>query len=393
MEFIDFVAQEDDEERRLSKILKSIFNEKKINVFEIIRKKLIKVNNQKVKEDCKIKFNDKISIPDFLLKNEDKTQNLIATDLKNHTENSKINQQENVLKNSAENFPVNKKEFAQKTNQKKSDLKLEILFQNEHILIINKAKGINVQPGNKNEISLSQIVEENFSKQNKTSLSFKVGPLHRIDKFTSGAVCFSQSLKGARWFSENIKNHKICKIYVGILEGFLENNEIWQDYLKDSSSDEQNNLEYKQKKFTVSARKSSKISKKNDDFHKMEKSSSGEKNSKLCITKVFPVEHKIFYQKKYTVCLLKIETGRKHQIRCQSFIHGHSLAGDTIYNGRKFAAGSKEFSDFFLHSYFLKFPENSLGIPQEIFAPFSDEFKSFINLDLINQKVKSIIYK
>lgn len=393
MEFIDFVAQEDDEERRLSKILKSIFNGKKINVFEIIRKKLIKVNNQKVKEDCKIKFNDKISIPKFILEDEDKTQNQPDTDLKNQTENSRKNQQENILKNSAENFPVNKKEFTQKTNQKKSDLKLEILFQNEHILIINKEKGINVQPGNKNEINLTQIVEENFYKQKKASLSFKVGPLHRIDKFTSGAVCFSQSLKGARWFSENIQNHKICKIYVGILEGFLENDEIWQDYLKDSSSAEQNDLEYEQKKFALSARKSSKISAKNEDFYKMEKSSSGEKNSKLCITKVFPVEHKIFSQKKYTVCLFKIETGRKHQIRCQSFIHGHSLAGDTIYNGRKFAAGSKEFSDFFLHSYFLKFPENSLDIPQEIFAPFSDEFKSFINLDLINQKVKSIIYK
>ena len=383
MEFVDFIAQEDDDNRRLSKILKNIFNKKEINTFEIIRKKLIKVNNQKVKEDCKIKENDKISIPEFILKdkNQNKTTNLLENQQKNHFENQKTN------------YFVQKSKNLEKENQKKSDFKLEILFQNEHILIINKAKGINVQPGNKNEISLSQIVEENFSKQNKTSLSFKVGPLHRIDKFTSGAVCFSQSLKGARWFSENIQNHKICKIYVGILEGFLENNEIWQDYLKDSSSDEQNDLEYKQKKFTVSARKSSKISKKNEDFHKVEKSSSGEKNSKLCITKVFPVEHKIFSQKKYTVCLFKIETGRKHQIRCQSFIHGHSLAGDTIYNGRKFADGSKEFSDFFLHSYFLKFPENSLDIPQEIFAPFSNEFKSFINLDLINQKVKSIIYK
>ena len=383
MEFVDFIAQEDDDNRRLSKILKNIFNKKEINTFEIIRKKLIKVNNQKVKEDCKIKENDKISIPEFILKdkNQNKTTNLLENQQKNHFENQKTN------------YFVQKSKNLEKENQKKSDFKLEILFQNEHILIINKAKGINVQPGNKNEISLSQIVEENFSKQNKTSLSFKVGPLHRIDKFTSGAVCFSQSLKGARWFSENIQNHKICKIYVGILEGFLENNEIWQDYLKDSSSDEQNDLEYKQKKFTVSARKSSKISKKNEDFHKVEKSSSGEKNSKLCITKVFPVEHKIFSQKKYTVCLFKIETGRKHQIRCQSFIHGHSLAGDTIYNGRKFADGSKEFSDFFLHSYFLKFPENSLDIPQEIFAPFDDDFKTFINLDLINQKVKSIIYK
>ncbi len=368
MEFVDFVAQEDDDNRRLSKILKNIFNQKEIKTFEIIRKKLIKVNDQKVKEDCKIKLNDKISIPKFLLedKNQNKTENLLEKQSKN--------KQENHLEDCKANYL-----------QKKSNYKLKILFQNENILIVNKERGINVQGGNKTELSLTQIVEENFSRQNKSSLSFKAGPLHRLDKFTSGAICFSQSLKGARWFSENIKNHKICKIYVGILEGFLENNEIWSDYLKDS----ENSLCERK----VNQKGNKKISEKNADFHKVEKSLPNEKNSKLCITKTFPVENKIISQKKYTICLFKIETGRKHQIRCQSFIHGHSLAGDSAYNGKKFYAEGKEYSNFFLHSYFLKFPENSLGIPQEIFAPFDQDFKSFINLDLINQKLKSIIYK
>lgn len=368
MEFVDFIAQEDDDNRRLSKILKNIFYEKEINAFEIIRKKLIKVNNQKVKEDCKIKENDKISIPAFLLedKNQNKTENILENQQKNHFE-----------------------------NQKKSDFTIEILFQNENILIVNKKRGINVQPANKNEISLSEIVEENFSRQNKTSLSFKAGPLHRLDKFTSGAICFSQSLKGARWFSENIQNHKICKIYVGILEGFLENNEIWRDYLKDSENSlcEQKLTQKINQKVGKKNAKFNNADFNNADFHKVEKSFADDKNSKLCITKVFPLEQKIFSQKKYTICLFKIETGRKHQIRCQSFIHGHSLAGDSSYNGKSFFVEGKEFSNFFLHSYFLKFPENSLGIPQEIFAPFDDDFKTFINLDLINQKVKSIIYK
>ena len=71
MEFIEFEAKEDDDGRRLDKAAKRIFESKGLqpeNIFKLIRKTLIKLNNAKSAPEDRIKSGDKISIADFLLK-------------------------------------------------------------------------------------------------------------------------------------------------------------------------------------------------------------------------------------------------------------------------------------------------------------------------------------
>lgn len=296
MEFIEFEAKEDDEGRRLDKAVKRIFESKGIqpeNIFKLIRKTLIKLNNAKSVPEDRIKSGDKISIADFLL-------NGSAT-----------------IKNAQPKIHAN--------------ISVQTAFKNEHLWIINKQSGIEVQPSKNSNFCLADFVAHNTK---TSSLSFRPGPLHRIDKFTTGLVAFSQSLHGAKWFSENIKNHSIKKTYLAIVENFLPENE-----------------------FTI------------DDMI-------AEKNA---CTKLKKIAQGIFCGKEISLAKIQIETGRKHQIRIHCASQGFPLLGDKLYGGSKIPNGEFSSCDFFLHAWKLEFPkDNPLLLPSEIQAELPPLFKKFI---------------
>ena len=53
------------------------------------------------------------------------------------------------------------------------------------------------------------------------SLSFKPGPLHRLDKDTTGVLCFSRTLAGAQWFSQCLREKTVGKYYLGVVRGVM----------------------------------------------------------------------------------------------------------------------------------------------------------------------------
>lgn len=308
MEFKTFTAGPDDNDRRLDRIIrKFVSNDSLSSIYKSIRKGLIKVNDSKSAAENHIFTGDKISIASFLLENQS-------------------NKESN-------------------TNPKETS-KLEIIFQNEHLIIINKPYDITVQ-GDKN--SLNKIVEA-YYRQNFTtdSLSFTPGPLHRLDRKTSGLLCFSASLQGARWFSEHISNHSIKKIYCGILQGKLEETQKWNDFIE---------KRYQQ----------------TEVFQTVKVTSEG-KAGKKAITEVSPVSYGKYKNLDFTLASFNIETGRTHQIRAQSAFHGYPLLGDRAYGGQKI-----QDSEYFLHAEKLIFPENNpLSLPKEIIAPLSEKFSDFL---------------
>lgn len=314
MEFIEFEAKEDDDGRRLDKAAKRIFESKGIqpeNIFKLIRKTLIKLNNKKSSSENRIKSGDKIFIADFLLK-----ENAAS---KNKTEKNKTPKVH-------ENFSV------------------QTAFKNEHLWIINKQSGIEVQPSKNSSFCLADFVAQNTQ---SPSLSFRSGPLHRIDKFTTGLVAFSQSLQGAKWFSENIKNHIIKKTYLAIVENFLPENE-----------------------FTI-----------NDTIEE-----------KTACTKVKKIAQGIFCGKEISLAKIQIETGRKHQIRIHCASRGFPLLGDKLYGGTKIPDGEFSSCGFFLHAWKLEFPkDNPLLLPEEIRAEIPPLFKKFIENFLKIPTAKFII--
>lgn len=297
MDFKEFKCGENDEGRRLDKVLKIFLPDMNLSLlYKNIRNGLIKVNKKKQKENYHIEKGDCIQIAAFLL--EDK--------------NESLEDHRNTL-----------------------NIKDLIIFQNEHILILNKPYDIKVH-GDKN--SLDEAVKAYYKKEfSDNSISFTPGPLHRLDRKTTGLLAFSLSLKGARWFSENIQDHTITKIYSGIVQGKLETTEKWIDFIeKEEPANEKN-------------------------FHKVQVS---EKDGKKAVTSATPLKFGKFRRTEITLVQYNIETGRTHQIRSQSAAHGYPLLGDTAYGGLQ-NTGLKQ--DFYLHAEKLIFPEdNPLGLPSEI---------------------------
>lgn len=206
MNFKHFTAGKDDDGRRIDKILRRFLAGKNLSeVYKSLRKGLVKLNGKKCAPDAKVCDNDDIQIAEFLIS--DNNNNL-------------INQNLNSAKTEKIPRPLDSK---------------IIIFKNEDLLILNKPYDISVQGGN-GKTSLSDLVQSDydFYHKEKGSLSFKCGPLHRLDRKTSGILVFSQSLKGARWFSSAIKNHLTRKIYLGICEGNLAEKQEWKDGIIDN---------------------------------------------------------------------------------------------------------------------------------------------------------------
>lgn len=327
MDFEDFIAGKDDNDRKIDRVLKSIFKENKsVNVFEILRKNLVKINGSKARKNQVVKTNDKISVPSFLLENR---------------------------------IPLS--DFKSDSAAEREKYKLETLFKNKNLWIINKPSGINVQPSEKSSQSISNIVllQWKNSPESRNSLSFTPAPLHRLDKLTSGVLSISQSLDGARWFSQEMKNHSISKKYLGVIQGILKEKVHWTD----------------------------KISKNNytENFYTVHKSTILDKNENSMSSSTYATP--LFYGKwkgiSFTLAEFNIETGRKHQIRLHSSANGFPFLGDTAYGGIK--------GPFFLHAASLVFPENNLGVPEKVNAPLPEAFYDFLKINLLNWNGEIII--
>ncbi len=195
-----------------------------------------------------------------------------------------------------------------------------VLLETPDLLFILKGAGIPVH----GKGSLDSLIPQ--SKAARESLSFRSGPLHRLDRGTSGLIVFSKTLKGARWFTSLVAKREAVKQYYGIMIGSLEGNREWYDEGADG---------------------------------------------KGMITFVTPLATRGGSRPR-TLALFRILTGRKHQIRYQCARHGFPLEGDQRYN----PSGEPVQGGYFLHAWRIAFPggERPEGVPQEVTAPLPVRF-------------------
>ncbi len=306
MEFKEFSFGQDDVDRRLDRIIRRFLPDSPLSeIYSLIRKGLIRINGKKTKENYHICNGDILNVAGFLL-------------------------EKKIEKTPAPSVP----------GKKGLELENLIVFRNEHLLVINKPYDITVHG---DETSLDVQVKNWFEANiQNNSLSFRPGPLHRLDRKTTGLLVFSLSNSGARWFTENIENHVIRKSYMGIMQGKFTEEEYWED----------------------------KICKKEaQGFVTVEKD---ELNGKTALTRAIPLKHQKFQEKDITLTQYDIETGRTHQIRAQSSLHGFPLLGDTAYEGKPLKNQSR---DFYLHAWKLTFPrDNPLNLPETLICPPSKDF-------------------
>lgn len=201
----------------------------------------------------------------------------------------------------------------------------EILLECTDLLVINKKVGRAVH----GKDGLDTLVPQ--SQAARESLSFRSGPLHRLDRGTSGLIVFSKTLRGAHWFSERIAAHECGKHYLGIVSGRLEGNVEWYDESTDG---------------------------------------------KPMITFAEPVAASVSGPQR-TLVRFRIVTGRKHQIRFQCARHHLPLEGDTRYN----TAATPTDGGYYLHAWKLSFGsgERPEGLPESITAPLPPRFSKRVS--------------
>ncbi len=333
MDFLQYTAGIDDDGRRLDRVIRIFLNEVPMSeIYKLIRKGLIRLNGKKTECSTRIKKDDVLQIAKSIA-----AAPLIS--VQPDSDSGAI----------AEN------------------IHFDDVFKNEHIRIINKPYGVSVHGGgNSRAVSLEQIVKQQFAreqaeKQDKDnkSLSFRPGPLHRIDRHTTGLVVFSQSLGGAKVFSRMLQSHVIKKEYLAVLCGNLSGIETWEDIISDATD------------------KADVIIEKKSTFHTVRVCDENEKqNGKKARSKATPVAHGVYDGIEITLALIEIETGRKHQIRSQCAYHGHPLLGDTAYGGKN---PSGIDGHFLLHAWRMIFhADNELCLPEVITAPLPTNFQFFI---------------
>jgi 23S rRNA pseudouridine955/2504/2580 synthase len=204
----------------------------------------------------------------------------------------------------------------------------EILWEGAGLLALNKPAGLSVHgPPPSLEAQVRSYLPPS------PSLSFRPGPLHRLDKPSSGVILFAATLEGARYFSGLIRERRVRKRYLALVEGIPEE-AVWTDTL----------IRDRERRKTFSGT-----------------------GGKPALTRIRPLavsggNPKSAGDPAYSLILAEIETGRTHQIRAQGAIRGHPLAGDRKYGGG-FRAGG-----FLLHAWSLTFPlgEASLTITAPI---------------------------
>ncbi|MBP5251792.1 MAG: RluA family pseudouridine synthase [Treponema sp.] len=326
MDFSEFRCGPDDAGRRLDKVL-ALITGTKTGIYSFLRKNLIKLNNKKAKGDERLCEGDIIKVASFIL---NECKNNPGT-LKNKAAAEK------TTGNDAENTAENEHNPSVSVYK---NIQLNIIYRNNHLLFINKPKGLCVQPSKDSRVCISSLVKEQFRVQNG-SISFTPAPLHRLDRQTSGVLTVSQSLEGAHFFSDCMKNHLLKKIYTGVVCGHLEKDLFLESYI---TSDE----------IPVNG------------FFKV-KEDSARKKENLALTRASPLKQGFSGTLPVTLVKFEIETGKKHQIRFQSSQADFPLMGDTVYGG----SGSQ----FLLHCTSMAFPfPNKIEIPEKISAELPRDF-------------------
>jgi 23S rRNA pseudouridine1911/1915/1917 synthase len=208
-----------------------------------------------------------------------------------------------------DNLKKNKTDF--------NDIKLEIIYEDNDLIIINKTYGIVVHPsiGHSSDTLLDLL---NIYSHGK----YIPHLIHRLDKNTSGVIIFAKNKKAKEYISKQFKERKVKKIYYAIVCGnILENKGIIKAPLGRSMHNRKN----------ISV----------NPFAK-----------KSAITEFEVIDKKF----EYSILKVKIVTGRTHQIRSHmKYIH-HPILGDRQYGWNvKKKINGKYYYRQMLHSYMIEF--------------------------------------
>ena len=214
---------------------------------------------------------------------------------------------------------------------------LEILFEDNHLLIVNKKSGDIVQADKTGDKPLSEVVKEYIKeKYNKPGDVF-LGVIHRLDRPTSGIIIFARTSKALERLNKMLRERNVSKTYWAVIKNNPKNTkDTLIHFLKKNP---------KNNKSTV-----------------FKKEAEGSKKAILHYTIIKNL-------KNYSLLELDLETGRHHQIRAQLSFIGSPIKGDLKYG----ASRSNKDGSIHLHARKINFTHPVSKKIITIIAPVPNE--------------------
>ncbi|GAB4418394.1 MAG: RluA family pseudouridine synthase [Bryobacter sp.] len=220
------------------------------------------------------------------------------------------------------------------------DLPLEILYEDEDLVAVNKPAGMTVHAGaGQLEGTLVNALLHHFDQLAQRGGDLRPGIVHRIDRLTSGILLVAKTDYSHRKLQEQFSGRTVEKTYLALVEGQV---------APDTGTVNRPIARDPWKPIRMTAQRE-------------------EGREAITHWKV---------RKRYanfTLLEVTIGTGRTHQIRVHLGSLGHKVAGDTLYGARRHASGR-----FFLHAWRIAFDQPNTGERIQLEAPLAPELRSWL---------------
>ena len=235
-----------------------------------------------------------------------------------------------------------KKEEPKKIDIVAQDIPIEVLYEDNDIIVVNKPKGMVVHPANGNLDGTLVNAIMNLCEDTLSGIGGEIRPgiIHRLDKDTSGVIIVAKNDIAHINISNQIKNRETKKIYMALVRGVIKENEATINMPIGRSKKDR-------KKMAVT------------------------KDGKEAITHFNVLKR----YEKFTLVEIKIDTGRTHQIRVHMAEIGYPVVGDYIYSNGKNPFGVE---GQMLHAKRIEFVHPRTGEEMKVEAPVPEYFENII---------------
>jgi 23S rRNA pseudouridine1911/1915/1917 synthase len=224
------------------------------------------------------------------------------------------------------------------------DIDLEILYEDDDVVAINKPAGMTVHAGaGTTDGTLVNALLHRFEKLSQLGGDLRPGIVHRLDKLTSGVILVAKNDIAHRKLQDQFAARKVHKTYIALVENVM---------AQDSG--------------TVNRAIS------RDPWKPVRMTAIRKENPEAGRDAITHWKVMKRYEK-FTLLEVRIGTGRTHQIRVHLGSLGHKVAGDVLYGARPHDSGR-----FFLHAWRIEFEQPTTGETVAIEAELPEELKDWL---------------
>lgn len=282
-------------------LIKTLKNIPRTRIYRIIRKGEVRVNKKRIKPDYKLKIGDQLRVPP------------VRTDL--DSDKSTV--------------------ISDRILQTVEDA---ILFENRHLLVIDKPAGLAVHSGSGVAFGVIDVM-----RQLRPDCDMEL--VHRLDRDTSGCLLLAKHRQSLLALQRCVQDNSLSKYYLAVVKGY------WPDQLTEVS--------HRLKKMNLS-----------NGERRVYADPGGQKALTLIVDNQS--------DDLFSLLSIRLMTGRTHQIRVHCQTEGHEIAGDNKYGDRAFNRDMKKLGmkRLMLHASRLELPKTVFNAEIVINAPVPESFKS-----------------